>query len=428
MGGCRRQTGASPAWRRHVEFAAAGGRVGALREIKPLVGVEPLTVSLPPDVSLLRLLRLPPAGESDILPMVELQLARQMPFPGEEVAMGCEVVLRQPEGLWVLAGATPMSFLVSLDEDMRAAGLRISRIDLNLLGLWRSWREKAENTEPGRTVLLAADGDGVNLLVLEQAVPVLGRRLIEGGDGSGLGLELTRSLMNLEMEQGAEAVSDVCWIGDEPPDAEAKKRLTSLLGRPPRELAAGALEPPVMGVVRRSMANGGEMNIFPRQWVALGSARRTRRRTMALAATGLAVWLISVIVLWGGPWLAARSLAETRRSLEGLAPEYNEVRELRQRVRLIMRYTDRSRSLLEGFRLAGMLLPEGIELTSLNYRREDGLRLSGEARTPEQVYTFKERMDNVQVFAHSSLVGPTWDQRRSRHVFELNAHWGESEE
>lgn len=359
--------------------------------------------------------------------MVELQMVRQVPFPGESVVLGHEIVRRLPDALWVVAAAVPLAWLNALDADMQAAGLRIDRVDLTILGLWCAWFEQQEAPEAGRSVLLVDGSDGIDLLALEQGVPVMARRLVDGNDQGRLGLELTRSLLSLDMEQGALPLAELCWVGTSPPDPTLREQVKAVADLPLREVPADSMLSPVLGAAWRS-AQPGVLNIYPSGWRERGLAQREKRRFVRVAAAVACLWLAVVGVLWGGPYLASQSLSDAQRQIERIQPAYHDVSELRDRVRLIERYTDRRLSLLESLREVSLHMPEGVLLTSLTYRRDDGLRLAGDAGTPEQVYTFKERLDHAPIFEGSTLTGPTWDQRRRRHVFELHAQWREDSE
>ena len=86
---------------------------------------------------------------------------------------------------------------------------------------------------------------------------------------------------------------------------------------------------------------------------------------------------------------------------------------------LILSYMDRTYSPLEMLRMASGYLPQGITLTGFNYRREDGVKISGEADVPTLVYDFKNAVTEDPLFESVSLAGPS--ASKGKHKFDIDA-------
>ena len=77
-------------------------------------------------------------------------------------------------------------------------------------------------------------------------------------------------------------------------------------------------------------------------------------------------------------------------------------------------------------------MPEGITLTSFNFRRGERLSIVGEADQPTSVYDFKnaladaETEDGAKLFAEVNLTGPS--QSRGVHKFSIECLFEAREE
>jgi len=93
---------------------------------------------------------------------------------------------------------------------------------------------------------------------------------------------------------------------------------------------------------------------------------------------------------------------------------------MRRRVFMIKRYMDRSDSALECLREISALQPRGIDLTSFSYRKGETLRISGEAETVDQVYSFKSKLEGSTLFVGAKLQGPRRDRKKRKEVFDID--------
>jgi hypothetical protein len=97
---------------------------------------------------------------------------------------------------------------------------------------------------------------------------------------------------------------------------------------------------------------------------------------------------------------------------------YAEVSGMREKVKLVQKYSDHAKGALEIMKALSDRLPEGIELGSWNFERENadegrgGVTVSGEADSANLVYEFKDAMSELKIgdeklFAAVNLRGPT---------------------
>jgi len=133
----------------------------------------------------------------------------------------------------------------------------------------------------------------------------------------------------------------------------------------------------------------------------------------------LGIWAVFMAVLFSGPVVYKQLTVRARNDSRAHAKEYKRVSDTRERVNLILAYTDRTYSSLEMLRLASACLPQGITLVGFNYRRDDGVKISGEADQPTLVYDFKNAVTEDPLFESVSLAGPS--ASRGKHKFEVDA-------
>jgi len=380
---------------------------------------------LPTSMFLLRILRLPLLSSEEMESAVSLQMDKISPFPGDELAMGWEVLAEDDEHATVFASATPIRYLEMVGAALQQAGVRAFRLDVTLLAAWRALRNQGALAEgAGRQVVLFVHGDEWDILVLDEGLPVQARgigRLLEEGD---LTRELTLSIFQAEMEFGLRSLRDVLVISDQPPtekQLEAIRAATSVnvhfVAPTPGNTAADGLG------LRH--VEGAKLDMTPPTWRARERMEAVRRRMLLGLGLAAGLWVILAGTLFLGG-VVTRQLTDIQKNRErAFIAEYEHVRDTRERVYLIDQYEDRSHSLLESLRTIVTQQPEGIELSSLTYRRDAGCKLTGEAPDTAPIYTFKERLQTTPPFTACKLVGVAVVPGSQRQRFELDAQFGE---
>ena len=110
---------------------------------------------------------------------------------------------------------------------------------------------------------------------------------------------------------------------------------------------------------------------------------------------------------------------------------------MKAKVDLIHKYSDHARGALEIMKAVSDRLPEGVTLSSWTYRRDEGVRVSGDAETSEATYAFKDAMDAMmagedeedgeKIFNTVNLSGP--NASKGGYRFDLECSYlGEEEE
>ncbi len=409
-----------------VEAGAAQGTVvesdrpltRAVRAARGALGAREATVALPLSRLLVRVFKMPIEVRDDLSDAVALQMDKLSPFPGEELAVGYEILSETETSLWVFAAAMPAAAFADLGGALSATNMRIARTDVAVLGWFRSLCGPLQLTRPGRRVLLMDPDEGWDLMVLDHGVPVLVRNLGALPDTDALVRELTLSLLNVELDVGPCPMADVLIVSREAPETERIERLKAMLGVSVRHQPLPNEDGGVEGVALRT-GEGAALDLTPQVWREAAKEALIRKRVVTGVAAAAAIWVLFMGTLFAGP-AVYKQLAERSRAVsKAHYKEYKKVSDMRERVNLILAYMDRTYSPLEMLRLTSVYLPPGITLSGFVYRREDGIKITGDADVPTLVYDFKNAVTEDPLFETVTLNGPTTS--KGKHKFEVDA-------
>ncbi len=390
----------------------------ALREAKDALGARQVVIALPLSRLLVRILKLPVEVKDDLSDAVALQMDKLSPFPGEELTVGCEVLSEGDDHLWVFAAAMPSAVFEEVGGALNAAGLQVARTDVSALGWFRSLCGPLRLSQSGRRVVLMDPDDGWDLLVIDSGFPVLARGLGAFEDWSVMAREVMLSLLNTELEVGHAPVSEVLVVSATEPPSELSASLFAALGVQVRHHPLSDLDGGAEGVALRT-GEGSALDLTPQIWRNAVKESQVRKRVLTGVAIATAAWAIFMGVLFAGPVVYKQMTDRVRAASRAHAKAYKQVSDMRARVNLILSYMDRTYSPLEMLRLVSGYLPQGITLTGFNYRRDDGVKVTGEADLPTLVYDFKNAVTEDPLFESVSLTGPS--ASKGKHKFDVDA-------
>ncbi len=390
----------------------------ALVAARSALGARDIVLALPLSQVLVRVFKMPLEVRDDVADAVTLQMDKLSPFPGEELSVGCEILSETESHLWVFAAALPAAVFEELGAALDEARLQAVRTDVAMLGWLRSLSGPCQLMRTGRRVVLMDPDGSWDLAVLEHGVPILARGLGGAVSVEDVIRELTLSLLNAEMEAGSGAVVEVLVISQQVPDQEFVEKLRDLTGAEVRHVVPPTPDGGVEGVALRA-GEGAALDLTPQVWRDQIKALRVRKRVMTGVGIALAIWAGLMGTLFAGPAVYKQLTAQVRKHSRAHAKAYRQVSDTRERVNLIESYTDRSRSSLEMLRLVSSVLPQGITLIGFTYRRDEGVKVSGEADQPTVVYDFKNAVTENPLFESVGLVGPSIS--RGKHKFDVDA-------
>lgn len=431
-----------------IEAQVAAFEGGKLRVLASGETSREAVLALPLNRLLVKMVRMPP-GE-DPVAVAEPVLKSMSPFPDDSITVGCETVREDGDGRVVIAAALPESAADDIGEALDAEKLSVVRIDSLALGQIRGvWPSLGESS--GRRLVLLDSIDCLSCIVLDGDQPSAIRAIT---DRSDLRREIMLSLLEAENFGGARRLDEIILVETDstgstaPTDSTDSAPLTDPAGptdskdsfaaleafAPVRRLTVGA-DAALVGVAERA-ADEGSLNALPASWRELLEETRFKAKLVRYLSIAGGIWLLIMAVLFGVP-MVYDFLTDHQKSLSKQHQrQYREVKDMKAKVDLIRKYSDHARGALEIMKALSDRLPEEITLTTWNYKRDEGVRVSGEGDTAESVYAFKDAMDEMsagegedgeRIFPTVTLNGP--NASKGRHRFDLDCQYkGEEEE
>ena len=416
-----------------IEAQVAAFEGGELRVLASGETSREAVLALPLNRLLVKMVRMP-LGE-DPVAVAEPVLKSMSPFPDDSITVGCEIVREDGDGRVVIAAALPESAADDIGEALDAEKLSVVRIDSLALGQIRGvWPSLGESS--GRRLVLLDSIDCLSCIVLDGDQPSAIRAIT---DRSDLRREIMLSLLEAEDFGGARRLDEIILVETDATSsadpADPKDSFAALEAfAPVRRLTVGA-DAALVGVAERA-ADEGSLNALPASWRELLEETRFKAKLVRYLATAGGIWLLIMAVLFGVP-MVYDFLTDHQKSLSKQHQrQYREVKDMKAKVDLIRKYSDHARGALEIMKALSDRLPEEITLTTWNYKRDEGVRVSGEGDTAESVYAFKDAMDEMsagegedgeRIFPTVTLNGP--NASKGRHRFDLDCQYkGEEEE
>ena len=310
-------------------------------------------------------------------------LAALSPFPDEPLTVSCETVSETEKGRVVLAAALPESAADDIADALDAAKLNVTRVDALALGELRAlWGQLGNG---GRRLVLLKGADCISLFVLDDDVPSAVRAITSEGD---LRREVMLSLLEAEDFSGGKPLSEIVVSGD--------VDVAGLDAFAPVRRIEGAGEEAVFAGIEARSADPAALDVLPDSWREVLEETRFKSKLKRFLAIAGGIWALVMLVLFGVPVVFGLLTDHQRTLSREHSRQYKAVRETKEKVNLVRKYSDHSRGALEIMLAVSSCLPlpedadtSCIELNSWNFKREDGVRFSGEADSAQLVYNFK---------------------------------------
>ena len=415
---------------------------GQLRLLGADEGSREVVLGLPLTRLLVKLVRVP--AEADAVETALPVLKSASPFPDDELTVSCETVREDENGKVVIAAALPESAADDIGEALDVAKLSVVRIDALVLGQLRGvWTALGEST--GRRLVAVRSVDCLSLIVLDGDQPSAIRAITDETD---LKREVMLSLLEAEDFGGAKKLEEIVVVESEgivvggdtedtvPSPSSAAGVDTQVLEAfaPVRRITVGS-DAALVGVAERT-SDENALNALPESWREfLEETRFKAKLTRYLVVAGV-IWALIVAVLFGVP-IGYGFLTDHQKAMSKQHQrQYAAVKEMKAKVDLIHKYSDHARGALEIMKAVSDRLPEGVTLSGWTYRRDDGIRVSGDAETSEATYAFKDAMDALtagededgeKIFNAVNLNGP--NASKGSYRFDLECGYkGEEEE
>lgn len=390
----------------------------AVREARAATHVRNVVLSLPLSRLLVQVMKFPAEMREDLADAVSLQMDKLSPFGGEELTISHEVLAETDTDIWVLGAAMPAVTFNDISTALQLAKLHITRTDISGLGWFRALCAPLQLTRPGRRVVLMDLDDGWDMFIIDHGIPVLVRGMGVQQEIDSLIREITLSFMSAELEAGACLASEVLLVSNNPPDPERDRRIQQLLDAPVHHHKPPHEDGGVEGVALRTRENAS-MDLTPAVWRTAIYEAQVTKRVYTGVAIAMACWALLMGGLFGAPRYYKFRTDRCKAFEKAHARAYKQVADTRDRVQLIESYMDRTRSSLEMLRIVSEAKPEGITLVGFTYKKDEGIKLNGDAEEPSLVYAFKDAITENPLFETVTLLGPS--ASRGKHKFDIDA-------
>ena len=426
--------------------------VRALKEAVKKFGTHEVVLSMPLSSLLVKVSRTLVENRDSLAETAGEELGKVSPFPDETPVTGVETVAETDRELVTVFAALPESGAAEIGDALDESKVRVTRTDITALGwlrtLWPQIFSEPLNPQPStRKVVLMDLDDGWDVIVLDDGAPSLLRGLGRIADSAELAREVTLSLLRAG---AAVEPGEIVVFSKQTVDQAIAERLKMFA--PVRFVQLPAPDDPqptsgsqsssassqlptdfggVEGVARRTQ-EGSTLDVTPADWAELRLEARFTKKLIVFLAAAAAGWLLLMGVLFGVPFVYGQMTERQKTLSKRHATAYREVKEMRDKVKLVQQYSDHARGSLEMLKAVSDRMPEGITLTSFTYRRGERLSIVGEAQQPTDVYEFKNALteaateDEGKLFTDVTLTGPS--QSRGVHKFTIEGSFLSAEE
>ena len=429
-----------------IEAQVAAFEGGKLRILASGEKSREAVLALPLNRLLVKMVRVPP--DEDPIAVSEPILKTMSPFPDDVLTVGCEIVRDDEKGRVVIAAALPESAADDIGEALDAEKLSVVRIDSLVLGQLRGiWNTLGESST--RRHLLFDSPDCLSCIVLDSDQPSAIRAIT---DRTNLWREVTLSLLEAEDFGGVKKIDEIIVVEQDKSDAGGESDesaqdplapqdppvkddpFNSLAAFAPiRRIMVGS-DAALVGVAERS-EDEGALNALPESWHELLEETRFKAKLIKYLAIAGGVWLLIMAVLFGVPMVYNFMTSHQKSLSKQHQRQYMAVKEMKAKVDLIHKYSDHARGALEIMKALSDRLPGEITLSAWNYKRDEGVRVTGDAESAEAVYKFKDEMDAMadgeagegeRIFGTVDLSGP--NASKGGYRFDLDCQYKTEDE
>lgn len=384
------------------------------------------TLVLPTADAVFRVDRIPSVEPDEIASIAGNLLAAESPLEPEEMVFSHETVFSDPgvegEGAYsvVVAVAAPIAAAERVRESAGVDAGEVARVDVAAFCRAHALASAAEVPAEDFCPVLYSEDGRLTLVVLRDRKAVFARSLcaLRTAKSASVASMIRLALMRAEEACGAGAASVLLFDGGDDAVRTAAEGVAALLGCTAAPVAVSAS--PEAGALARTAA-GSSLNLFPETWRAALSERAFKRRFFGGIVIAAAAWIVLAAVLFGYPAILRGRVSRLENAVSANVEAENSVNEIRERINIISRYSDRTYSPLEMLREVSLAKPDDITFTSFRFdapRREASVDATAHSTAP--AYEFSNRLKSSPLIARNSFVsGPTENRGSGQTSFTL---------
>ena len=344
--------------------AFTGGQISSLATLEK--GCE-CALALHRDRLLVKMLRVP--ADQDPVAVATPVLKAMSPFPDDPLAVSCETVREDDRERIVMAVAFPENAANDIGEALDAEKLSVTRIDAIVLGQLRNFcATHSELMDGKRRLIKFAAPDCLTLVVMDGDLPVSIRAMAVTSDEAEVKRETMLSLLEAEDFNGAKELAET---------VESEFTNDALTGIDDRTVDVASV------------------NALPESWREVLEETRFKAKLIRGLAVAIGLWVLVMGTLFGVP-VAYGYMTDRQKDMSRQhARQYRAVKDMKAKIDLVSEYSENARSALELMKAVSDRLPEGITLSSWDFRKGDTLRIAGDAEQSSDVLDFKDTMSEL---------------------------------
>lgn len=401
------------------------------RQCPELTGA--VSVVIPPDKMLMRVMELPECDAMEMDCMIRLQMDKCSPFPDDHMAVAYEIMPIDGSGRLALMAGVHKEAIDFTAAMCKHAGLELLRMDAEPAVWWWIIRATAAPEFDGRRLYCIAEPSRALLITTHNSRPAafnylnIPDNLTPEEYAGELTAEIPSLNLALDIELGVAPVAEMrFWTAAELPSAWSdglRKNFNCVMSfNPLDELpvpAAGAarrmFEPPFKP---QTVPRGDQavMDFTPSAWHADVAARRMWRKLALAGAIIFIIWAVAIGGFFTVSHLAQKQAAALEQHLQELKTPSDEARLLQRKVRSFEQSMARDRPALNTLREISRLLPEGANISSFQFKRGRNVIVRGEAETVNPIYDFKQALDDSPSFEKIEMGSVQPGRRRDVNV------------
>ncbi len=419
--------------------AAAAGPVWPVEKLKPYRPAAargvPVSVGLRSADVFCRLVTLPTTTETELRPMLEMQLENLSPLPTEQVVFGFEVIRKTEKQSELLVAIARRDAVVARLEQLRVAGFAVETLDLDALALldFLGHEKPLRAEELAALALVILEGDSATLLLVHEGLPHSIMAVPLGSDVSmaDAAMQIAGAL-HLAQTAVQAAQPAASWpvvrllqrsaegtLGarlDLPALATALAEQLgvqcSLLNLSERQrVGLGAI-----GLCARAKSGRARMNLVPAEYQA-ERHRLARRQQLKLAgiAVGVLYGLLLVVAVAAFAY-QFNQLNGLEDEADGLKSPYERATALQADLRVLQEYISNRSVPLEILAELQKLKPDTVCLTEFHFTDGEQAGLSGYASSASAVSEFEARLQKSPYFPGGTVLSPLTNQKMAGNV------------
>ncbi len=365
-----------------------------------------VTVSLPSSQLLMRMLELPSTNPHELKSMVELQMDQISPFPVEQLTISYEVLHQTENHSRVLAVAAQRKIVDALGDLFKAQNVYIRSLDAEILAWWSLLIAHGQVPCQGRVILILEEHTEFSMIVVDDGVPVCFRSLelfhnfTDEAVMHEIVEEMRYTLLSLEAEYGHR---DGCTV-EVWSESEFPEQLVNLLKQPCGGSinlhALGSIPPVSEGLALRTAERRlHHAELVPREWIELQRRKRLMKIGTVASIALLSIWMAGISVAGAVFSFQQASYNRVRREALKYDAPARAAQAAREEMISLEKYADRSHSALECLRAVAIALPDGVEIASFTYKKDEAVSLRGSSGGAEAVYDFFQKLGASEIFA-----------------------------